>query len=146
MYASSSALHAGASGARRGLLVNFNAAPPRIRTRSEIRGGAGEQKTMTYGAQALYLVLARNQETLLKQLQGFEYDPADELQDAQTRLEDIVKEQRNAFLSATMPELNALVKHLTVLLKQFFTVELPPVVGELAWEVVKEARLADSRA
>ena len=45
-----------------------------------------------------------------------------------------------------MPELNALVKWLNELLRSFFTVELPPAVGELAWEVVKEARLADARA
>jgi hypothetical protein len=111
-----------------------------------IRGSEGEQKTMHYGAQALYLVLARNQELLTTQIKAFEYDPPEELDDAKARLEGILKEQRNAFLSATMPELNSLMKHLTGLLKQFFTVELPPVVGELAWEVVKEARLADSRA
>ncbi len=111
-----------------------------------IRGGAGETKTMRYGAQALYLVLARNQELLARQLDAFVYEPADEKDDARRRLEEIIKDQRNAFLGATTPELNALMKHLTEMLEQFFAVELPPVVGELAWEVVKEARLSDSRA
>ncbi len=108
--------------------------------------GAEKQKTMRHGAQALYLVLARHQEQLAKELAAFEYEPREELDDARARLEAILKEQRNAFLSGTMPELNSLVKHLTELLKKFFTVELPPVVGELAWEVVKEGKLADSRA
>jgi hypothetical protein len=111
-----------------------------------IRGVGGEQKTMRFGAQALYLVLARNAEFLTRQLESFEYDPAEELDDAKTRLEDITKELRNAFLSATMPELNALMKMLSELLAKFFVAELPPAVGEMAWEVVKEARLADARA
>jgi hypothetical protein len=109
-----------------------------------IRGTADEQKTMRFGAQALYLVLARNHDTLVSQLEGFEYQSPEELADAKSRFEEISKDLRNAFLSATMPELNALVKHLNDLLRQFFTVELPPATGELAWEVVKEARLADS--
>jgi hypothetical protein len=111
-----------------------------------IRGGAGETKTMHYGAQALYLVLARNHDLLARQLEAFTYEPADEAEDARRRLDEIIKDQRNAFLGATTPELNALMKYLTELLKQFFAVELPPAVGELAWEVVKEARLAESRA
>jgi hypothetical protein len=38
------------------------------------------------------------------------------------------------------------MKMLTELLTQFFGTELPPAVAEIAWEVVKEARLADARA
>ncbi|MGH7293385.1 MAG: hypothetical protein ACRELB_00560, partial [Polyangiaceae bacterium] len=111
-----------------------------------IRGSADEQKTMRFGVQALYLVLTRAREALVAQLEGFEYQSPEELEDAKARLDDIAKDLRNAFLSATMPELNALMKWLNELLASFFTVELPPVVGELAWEVVKEARLADSHA
>jgi hypothetical protein len=111
-----------------------------------IRGTSGEHKTMRYGAQALYHVLSRNHDFLCRQLESFEYQSPEELADAKTRFEDITKELRNAFLSATMPELNALTKQLVEGLKQFFTEELPPEIGELAWEVVKEARLADSRA
>jgi hypothetical protein len=111
-----------------------------------IQGSAGEQKTMRYGAQALYHVLARNHDALVAQLESFEYASPEELEDAKVRLEDVTKEQRNAFLSATMPELNALLNYLNEVLAQFFTVELPPAIGELAWEVVKEARLADAGA
>jgi hypothetical protein len=111
-----------------------------------IRGSAGEQKTMRFGAQALYLVLARNSELLVRQLEALQYQSPEELEDAKGRLEDVTRELRNAFLSATMPELNALMKWLAELLAKFFTVELPPAIGELAWEVVKEARLADTHA
>jgi hypothetical protein len=111
-----------------------------------IRGNAGEHKMMRYGVQALYHVLARNHDFLVRQLDTFEYQSPEELGDAKARLEDITKELRNAFLSATTPELNALTKYLIEGLKQFFIEELPPEIGELAWEVVKEARLADSRA
>jgi hypothetical protein len=111
-----------------------------------IKGTTGEQKVMRYGAQALYHVLHRNHDFLVRQLETFEYPSPEEMSDAKARLEDITKELRNAFLSATTPELNLLTKYLIDGLKQFFTVELPPAIGELAWEVVKEARLADSRA
>ncbi len=111
-----------------------------------IRGGDEEQKTMRFGSQALYLVLNRAHDALYAQLDAFTYASPEELEDAKGRLDDVIKELRNGFLSATMPELNALVKHLNEVLAQFFTVELPPATGELAWEVVKEARLADSQA
>ena len=111
-----------------------------------IRKAEGEQKTMRFGAQAVYLVLARNKDSLLEQLESFDYQSPEELDDAKTRLEDITKELRNVVLSATTPELNALLKHLNEVLATFFAAELPPAVGELAWEVVKEARLADAGA
>jgi hypothetical protein len=97
-------------------------------------------------AQALYHLLARNEEFLARQLESFEYVDAETKQDTRDKLADTIKELRNAFLSSTTPELNALVKLLSEVLVQFFTQELPPSVGELAWEVVKEARLADARA
>ncbi len=111
-----------------------------------LRGTAGEQKKMRFASQALYHVLSRNEAFLVRQLESFEYASLDELSDAKTRLEDITKELRNQFLSGTTPELNALVKHLTEVLVKFFTVELPPAVGDLAWEVVKEGRLVDADA
>jgi hypothetical protein len=111
-----------------------------------IRGSSSEQKTMRFGTQALYLVLTRNSDLLFRELESFEYQSPEELEDAKARLEEVTKELRNSFLSATMPELNALLKSLNEILAKFFVSELPPGVGEIAWEVVKEARLADSRA
>jgi hypothetical protein len=38
------------------------------------------------------------------------------------------------------------VRYLNQVLTRFFSVELPPAVGELAWEVVKEGRLVEGDA
>ena len=109
----------------------------------KIRGTDNELKTMRFAVQALYHVVSRNEEGLLKQLDAFEYGAPDVKEDARDALQNWVKELRNEFLGRTTPELNALVRILNEVLTIFFTQELPPVVGELAWEVVKEAKLAD---
>jgi hypothetical protein len=109
-----------------------------------IRGTSGEQKTMRYGAQALFHVLSRNEAFLVRQLEAFEYSSPDELADAKGRLASVTKDLRNEFLGNTTPELNALVKNLNQVLTKFFSVEFPPQVGELAWEVVKEGRLVEA--
>src|SRR5262249_18269779 len=83
------------------------------------------------------------EEGLLKELDAFEYSAPEVREDARDALQNWVKELRNDFLGRTTPELNALVRILNEVLTLFFTQELPPVVGELAWEVVKEAKLAD---
>jgi hypothetical protein len=111
----------------------------------KIRGSSGEQKVMRFPEQATYLVFARNEEFLKRQLDSFEYTSPEVLADAKERLADLLKELRNGFLSQTTPELNALVKCLNEVLLHFFTQELPPQIGELAWEVVKEGRLAEAR-
>jgi hypothetical protein len=109
----------------------------------KIRGSDTELKTMRYGEQALYHVLTRNEPRLLGELDAFEFASPEVREDARDALQNWVKELRNDFLGRTTPELNALVRILNEVLTLFFTQELPPVVGELAWEVVKEAQLAD---
>jgi hypothetical protein len=111
-----------------------------------IRGTAGEQKSMRSAAQALYHVLTRNDAFLARQLESLKYASPETLEDAKARLEATTKDLRNEFLSGTTPELNALVKYLNEVLAKFFTAELPPAVGELAWEVVKEGRLVEGGA
>jgi hypothetical protein len=128
-----------AEGARRFAKLFFESA-----LGERIRGTSGEQKTMRYGAQALYHVLSRNEAFLVRQLEAFEYTSPAELDDARARLSNVTKELRNEFLGETTPELNALVKCLNQVLTKFFAGELPPQVGELAWEVVKEGRLVDA--
>ena len=110
----------------------------------KIRGSANEPKTMRFAEQALYHVLSRNEEALLAQLDAFDYASPEVKEEARESLSNWVKELRNDFLGRTTPELNALVRIHNEVLSLFFTQELPPVVGELAWEVVKEARLADA--
>jgi hypothetical protein len=109
----------------------------------KIRGSDSELKTMRFAEQALYHVLSKNEQRLLGELDGFEYASPDVKEEARDSLQNWVKDLRNDFLGKTTPELNALVRILNEVLTIFFTQELPPVVGELSWEVVKEAKLAD---
>jgi len=112
----------------------------------KIQGSATEMKAMRYPDQALFHVLSRNEPALVKQLEGFEYHAPSVLADAKEALADWIKNLRNEFLGRSTPELNALVQLLNESLTTFFTEELPPLTGELAWEVVKEGRLGEFRA
>ena len=109
----------------------------------KLRGSATEMKKMRFSEQALYLVLTRHEPNMLKELDAFEYVGNDAQQRAKDKLQDFIRDVRNAFLAKTTPELNELLKVLNDLLRIFLEKELPEAVGELAWEVVKEARLAE---
>jgi hypothetical protein len=111
----------------------------------KMAGGKQEVKKISYAEQALFHVLSRLEPQIAKELETYEYASPEVLERAQDTLSGIIKEYRNEFLGRTTPELNALVKILNEVMHAFFTAELPPVIGELAWEVVKEARLADGK-
>jgi hypothetical protein len=111
----------------------------------KIRGTDDEVKAMRYGEQALYHALLRTQEQVVAQLDSYQYTSDKVHERAREQFYGIVKDLRNDFLARTTPELNTLVKFLNEVLNQFFTVEFPPMLGEIAWEVVKDARLADAR-
>ncbi len=111
----------------------------------KMAGGKDEPKQMRSADQALYHVFSRAEPDLSKALDAFEYSSPEVKSRAKEILQTMVKEYRNQFLSKTTPELNALVKILNEVLLAFFTKELPPVVGELAWEVVREGRLAEGK-
>jgi hypothetical protein len=108
-----------------------------------ISGSQSEVKTMRFPEQALYHVLSRGQGNVDESLGAFEYAAPEVRKRAHELYHAFVKELRNDYLARTTPELNALVKMLNDILREFFTRELPPMVGELSWEVVKEARLAE---
>ena len=110
-----------------------------------IRGAGDEQKAMRFSDQALYHAFVRSQEQVIAQLDAYQYANPGVQTRAKEQFYDLIKGLRNDFLARTTPELNTLVKYLNAVLNQFFVVELPPMLGELAWEVVKEARLADAR-
>lgn len=110
----------------------------------KIRGTSDEQKVMRFTEQALYHALLRVQPEVLAHLDAFQYGHPKVKERAKADFIDGLKELRNEFLARTTPELNVLVKYLNEVLTRFFIEELPPMLGELAWEVVKEARLADA--
>jgi hypothetical protein len=111
----------------------------------KIRGSNDEMKAMRFSDQAMFHALTRAQDTIIAHLDSFQYAQPRVKERANEMYFTMVKELRNDFLARTTPELNVLVKYLNEVLSNFFTQELPPMLGELAWEVVKEARLADAR-
>ena len=111
----------------------------------KLRGTTDEAKAMRFSEQALYHVFVAMQDQVIAQLDAYQYANDAVAVRAKEHFYALIKNLRNDFLARTTPELNTLVKFLNEVLNQFFTVELPPMLGELAWEVVKEARLADAR-
>lgn len=110
----------------------------------KIRGTGDEQKVMRFAEQALYHALVHSEADVLARLDHYQYGNPKVRERAKADLALRLKELRNAFLARTTPELNTLVKYLNEVLTTFFIDELPPMLGELSWEVVKEARLADA--
>lgn len=111
----------------------------------KLSGTTGEVKAMRFPEQALYHMFVRSEEHLLRELEALSYANPELRTETMALFGNVVKELRDNFLSRTTPELNELVKLLHAVLREFLTSELPPVVGELAWEVVKEARLAEAK-
>jgi len=111
----------------------------------KIHGPSEEAKAMRFSDQAMFHALQRAEEVILGHLDSFQYADPQVKERAQEAYFAMVKSLRNDFLARTTPELNVLVKYLNEVLSRFFTHELPPLLGELAWEVVKESRLADAK-
>jgi hypothetical protein len=111
----------------------------------KIRGSTDEIKVMRFSEQALYHALARLDKLVIQTLESFQYGHVKVRDRAKEDFAAMLKELRNEFLARTTPELNVLVNYLNETLSTFFTIELPLMLGELSWEVVKEARLADER-
>jgi hypothetical protein len=111
----------------------------------KIRGTKDEAKAMRFSEQALYHALTKTQDALFAHLDSFQYIEPNVKERAQTAYLALIKNLRNEFLARTTPELNVLVKYLNETLSIFFTRELPPALGDLAAEVVKEARLAQAK-
>jgi hypothetical protein len=111
----------------------------------KIRGSKDELKAMRFADQAMYHALTRAESMILGQLDAYQYASPGVRERAVDLYQQMVKKLRNDFLARTTPELNTLVGYLNEVLSKFFTDELPPKLGELAWEVVKEARLVDAK-
>jgi hypothetical protein len=111
----------------------------------KVRGSKDELKAMRFADQAMYHALLRAEEAILGQLDSFQYVEFSIKDRALDAYHTMVKNLRNDFLARTTPELNVLVKYLNEVLSKFFTEELPPMLGDLALQVVKEAKLAEAK-
>jgi hypothetical protein len=110
----------------------------------KMAGGKQEAKQMRFAEQAVYHALTRVEPDLRHSLASFDYVSVETRELAEERLDALLKDLKHDFLGRTTPELNALLKMLNEVLIAFFKTELPPMTGELAWEVVREARLGTS--
>jgi hypothetical protein len=110
----------------------------------KMAGGKQEAKQMRYPEQALFHVFSRWEGEMMQRLESFEYSSPEVLAHAKEQLGAFMNERKHEFLGKTTPELNRLLKMLNEVLLTFFATELPPILGELSWEVVREARLAES--
>ena len=110
-----------------------------------IRGSNDEVKAMRFSDQALFHALNRAEAAVLGHLEALPYAEPTVKARAKDAYFAMVKNLRNDFLARTTPELNVLVKYLNEVLSQFFMRELPPLLGDLAWEVVKDARLGEAK-
>lgn len=111
----------------------------------KLRGTKDEAKAMRYADQALYHALHRSEPQIFQLFESFQYAQPHVKEQAQKAFFAMMKTLRNDFLARTTPELNLLVKYLNEVLTRFFTEKLPPMLGELSRETVKDARLAESR-
>ncbi len=110
-----------------------------------LRGEETIAKVCRSKEQLLYYIFARQQADIIKQIEAHEVSKPEIREGAKEVLAAYVRELQHDFLSRSTPELNRLVKILNEVLTAFFSKDLPPILGELAWEVVKEAKLADQR-
>ena len=109
----------------------------------KLQGKGDVAKAMRYPDQALFHLLSRFEPELMKELDSFEYVSPRVAEDAKTILSGWAQGVRDQFLARSTPELNVLVKMLNEVMTRFLLAELPDQIGELAWEVVKEAKLAE---
>ncbi len=78
-------------------------------------------------------------------MNGYQYAAPNVVDRARDQYFLFLKSLRNDFLARTTPELNVLVGYLNEVITAFFTNELPGMLGDLAWEVVKDAKLAQAK-
>lgn len=112
-----------------------------------IRGTKGtkdEAKAMRFADQALYHALNRAEEHVFAALDTLKYTQPEVKTRAKEDFAELLKGMRNSFLTRSTPELNVLVKYLNEVLSNFFMNELPQMLGTLATEVVRDARLAEA--
>jgi hypothetical protein len=110
------------------------------------RGQDGATKVIQHGEQAIFYLLMRYEHRLKNELGGFDY-ASDEVRDrAFDILAKIAKDMQDAFLSRRSSELKRIVSVVNAVLVAFFCQHLPPVVGELANEVITQAGTFEGRA
>ena len=101
-----------------------------------------ELPAATWPEQALYFALKRHEETVLAELASIPVTEPRVRERAGELLAEFTRRLCSSFLSRTTPELEKLLDIYRSVLGKFFYEELPKSLGELAWEVIRESRVA----
>jgi hypothetical protein len=113
---------------------------------AELAAEAGELKAAAWPEQALYFALKRHEATLLGELEALAVEEPSVRARARDRLRAFTKQLCAEFLSRTTPELEALLGLYREVLTQFFVADFSQDLGEMAWAVIKESRVAHGHA
>lgn len=110
-----------------------------------IRGSKRDPKVMRFADQALFHVLSRNRDYLVRQIDSYEHDSRETRDAAVRALDKRISDVRNDFLARTTPELNRLVQFLDESMRAFCLDAMPRELAALSREVVHDAHLAEAR-
>lgn len=105
----------------------------------------GQAKVIHHGEQAIYYLLARYENRLRTELEGFEYESVETKERALDILAKISKDMQDAFLARRSNELKRIVSVFHTILVDFFCKQLSPRVEDFAREVVLLAESWDSK-
>jgi hypothetical protein len=110
------------------------------------RGQDGATKVIQHGEQAIFYLLARYRNRLETELGGFDFASEEIRERSFDLLAKISKEMQDTFLSRRSSELKRIVGGFHAVLVNFFGKELPGRLGDLAVEVVHQARTFEGKA
>lgn len=108
---------------------------------ARIREGSTELPSASWPEQALYFAMKRYEDFIEGEIDA---TPAsdDVRERAKEKLQTFMRGLCTDFLSRTTPELERLLAIYKAVLLHFFTQVLPRELGDFAWEVVRESRVA----
>ncbi len=109
---------------------------------ARLAADARDVPAATWPEQALYFAIKRHEEVLHAELEALPVSTPDVRTRAHEELSAFLKSLTTEFLSKTTPELERLLAIYKEVLGKFFFDVFPGDLGEFAWEVVKESRVA----
>ena len=98
--------------------------------------------TFQYADEALHHVLRRHEANIVKDLESLSYRDSRVLADSLDRFRIFQRQLVSQVLSRSMPDLERLLVIYRDVLLRFLVEEFRAQLGEFAWEVVKESRVA----
>ncbi|MEM9187612.1 MAG: hypothetical protein AAGF12_00450, partial [Myxococcota bacterium] len=103
---------------------------------------AEEVPEASWPEQALYFALKRRETDVLDELRAIPVSDPLVRDHAADRFQGFLRQLCTDFLSRTTPELESLLRIYRTELTRYFYKDFPPGIGELAWEVIRQSRVA----